>query len=363
MDDLRCGKCHGEIKTAPAPRRITPGSSYSDAMVVDVALSKYCDLIPVERYAAIAGRGGTPGLPPQSLIETTHELADFVGEAYRGLKEEILQARVLHADETPHRMLEGDDKSRWYLWGFSSRETAYFECHDTRSGDVSADLLTHSKCEYLMSDVYSGYGRSVRIINEVRRAAAMPLIQSGHCNAHCRRYFKKAKEGGAMEAQFFVDCYKEIYRLEDEAKGKPEALVLEFRAQMGSHFGAMRDRALADVAAHSAKSKLSKAMNYLLGNYRELTLFMGIAELPIDNNAQERLLRSPVVGRKTWYGTHSKRGALTAAILFSLVESCKLVEVNPREYFKSLVEDLHAGKRAYTPCVFKLQLASVSAAA
>jgi transposase len=357
----RCGRCHGDIKTAPAPRRITPGSSYSDSMIIDAALSKYCDLIPMERYCAIAGRGGTPGLPPQSLIETTHELADFVGEAYRGLKEEILEARVLHADETPHRMLEGDDKSRWYLWGFSSRAAAYFECHDTRSGDVSADLLTHSKCEYLMSDVYSGYGRSVRIINEARRAAAMPLIQSGYCNAHCRRYFKKAKEGGAMEAKYFVDCYKEIYRLEDEAKGKTEAQVLELRARMRSHFEAMRDRALAEIAAHSAKSKLSKAMNYLLGNYRELTLFMGIAELPIDNNPQERLLRSHVVGRKTWYGTHSKRGALTAAILFSLVETCKLIGVNPRHYFKSLVESLHAGQAAYTPKAYKARLSDLAA--
>jgi transposase len=349
----RCGKCHGEIKTAPAPRRITPGSSYSDAIAIDVALSKYCDLIPVERYAAIAGRGGTPGLPPQSLIETTHELADFVSGAYAGLKKEILEARVLHADETPHRMLEGDEKTRWHLWGFSTKETSYFECRDTRSGDVASDLLMHSKCEYLVSDVYSGYAKSVRVINEGRRAEGLALIQSGYCNAHSRRYFKQAKEQFSEEAQFFIDCYKKIYCLEDEAKGKPADQVLEIRTQMLPHFEAMRERAFAAVAAYSSKSKIAKAMNYFVGNYRELILFTGLAELPIDNNPQERLLRSPVVGRKTWYGTHSKRGALTAAILFSLVESCKLIGVNPRTYFKQLVEDLHSDKHAYTPRVFK----------
>jgi transposase len=357
----RCGRCHGDIKTAPAPRRITPGSSYSDAMIIDAALSKYCDLIPMERYCAIAGRGGTPGLPPQSLIETTHGLADFVGEAYRGLKKEILQERVLHADETPHRMLEGDERSHWYLWGFSGLETSYFECHDTRSGDVSAELLTHSKCEYLMSDVYSGYGRSTRIVNEARTAAGQPLMQSIHCNAHARRYFKQAKQGGSSEAQFFVDRYKEIYRLEAEAKGKPGDAVLELRAQMRPHFEAMRERALASMVEHSAKSKMGKAMSYFISNYRELTVFIGLAELPIDNNRQERLLRSHVVGRKTWYGTHSKRGALTAAILFSLVESCKLIGVNPRHYFKSLVESLHAGQAAYTPKAYKARLAALAA--
>ena len=88
-------------------------------------------------------------------------------------------------------------------------------------------------------------------------------------------------------------------------------------------------------------------------NYAGLTLFLTDPEIPIDNNSQEGLLRSPVVGRKTWYGTHSERGALTAAILFTLVESCKLNHVNPREYFKQLVTDLHDGEPVLTPVEFK----------
>ncbi len=103
------------------------------------------------------------------LAKKEETQADFVSGAYAGLKKEILEARVLHADETPHRMLEGDEKTRWHLWGFSTKETSYFESRDTRSGDVASDLLVHSKCEYLVSDVYSGYAKSVRVINEVRR--------------------------------------------------------------------------------------------------------------------------------------------------------------------------------------------------
>ena len=98
---------------------------------------------------------------------------------------------------------------------------------------------------------------------------------------------------------------------------------------------------------------MGKALGYFLRNYRELTLFTQNVELPIDNNSQERLLRNPVIGRKTWYGTHSKKGAETAAILHTLVESCKLNKVNPREYFKALIDDLHAGRASYTPAMFK----------
>jgi hypothetical protein len=115
----------------------------------------------------------------------------------------------------------------------------------------------------------------------------------------------------------------------------------------------MKMRALSLTPAFSTKSSIGKAMSYFLGNLKELTAFLNNPAIPIDNNSQERLLRNPVIGRKTWYGTHSKRGAETMAILFSIVESCKLNRVNPREYLKRLVEDLHQGKKPYTPATFK----------
>lgn len=118
-------------------------------------------------------------------------------------------------------------------------------------------------------------------------------------------------------------------------------------------FEAMKTRVLENIAAYSSKSSIAVAMGYFLKHYREFTAFIENSALPIDNNPQERLLRNPVIGRKTWYGTHSKRGAETAAILFSLVESCKLNKINPREYFKKLITDLHAGLKPYTPSQFQ----------
>ncbi len=355
----RCGKCHGDIKTAPAIPRITPGSAYSDEMTTDVALSKYCDLIPIERYTAIAGRAGIKNLPQNSLIETTHRLADFVAEAYRMLKTEIISSRVLHADETPHRMLEGDKKCTWFLWGFSNKETSYFECHDTRSGDVASELLTDSKCEFLVSDVFSGYSKAIKDTNANRKqlsqqgGGTLPELVSAYCNAHARRKFKAAEENFSDAAQVFIDEYQNIYRLEELIKESPPEQAAELRQKMLPHFEKMQTHAMNMVSQCSDKSSLGKAISYFLKNYDGFTLFTKNIDLPIDNNPQERLLRNPVVGRKTWYGTHSKRGADTAAVLFSLVESCKLNKVNPREYFKNLVEDLHDGKPAYTPKDFK----------
>lgn len=366
-----CRTCHGDIVTAPAPPRITPGGAYSDEMITDVAMSKYCDLIPIERQAQMAAREGFKGIPPQSMIEGTHQLAGFIKTAYDRLKNEMLSASLWLADETPHRMLEGDKKNSWFLWGFSTKYTSYFECHDTRSGDVASDLLGQSKCEYLVSDVYSGYSKAVGITNAIRKVQGLPLIQHVYCNAHVRRKFKEAldvfkaildkaksqeeKERALREYlrnKLYIDQYRKIYRLDRLAKKYPDH-CLRIRARQRKYFERMRDRCLQDKGGYSDQSKIGIAMNYFLKNFDSFTRFIGNANLPIDNNQSERLLRSPVIGRKTWYGTHSKRGAETAAILFSIVESCKLNQINPREYLKNLVQDLHQGKSAYTPKEYK----------
>jgi transposase len=349
----RCS-CHGCVTTAEAPARIIPGSSYSDEMVLDVALSKYCDLLPIHRYVGMAARAGVAGLPPQSLIECTHGLADFLLPAYDLLEEQVMRARVLSADETPHKMLEGSDTKNWSLWGFSTPQVCFLTCHNTRSADVSIAFLDKSKCEVLVSDVYSGYSRTTRVCNELRQKFGLPMLQNAYCNAHARRYFYKSWKSPAKFGQYYLDQYHEIYELNESAKGQESAKVLEYRSQMRSLFKEMLTQAQSEVASHSEKSQYGKALRYFIGNYVGLTLFLEDAEAPIDNNRQERLLRSHVVGRKTWYGTHSERGANTAAVLFSLVESCKLIHVNPREYFKKLVAALHAGEKPFTPHDFKL---------
>lgn len=347
----RCS-CQGAIVTAEAPPRIVEGGTYSDEMIQDIVISKYCDLIPINRYAKIAGRAGLGTLPTHSLIDATHRYADFISEVYRKIREEILLARILHADETPHRMLEGSDRKTWYLWGFSTQRACYLECRETRSGDVASDILTRAKCEFLVKDAYGGYDKAIRVANEVRQQKKLPLIKGVNCNAHARRYFFNVYPK-YPESVFYLDEYHEIYQLDKQCKGvsPPENLLI--KEQMRTHFEKMRDRAFIEVARYPSKNNFTKALQYFLDNYLKITIFLTDPELPIDNNLQERLLRSHVVGRKTWYGTHSKQGGLTAAILFSVIETCKLCEVNPKKYLQDLTRDLLAGVAAYTPSEYK----------
>lgn len=347
----RCG-CQSCMKTAPVAAKIIEGSSYSNEMILDVVLSKYCDLIPIERYVQMASRSGLMDLPPHSLIDLTHKFAAFVKEVYRLIKAGVMNARVLNADETPHRMLEGSDKKSWYLWGFSTPTLCFLEAHDTRSGDVASDVLLRSLCEVLVTDVYSGYGKAIKVVNKLRLLKSQIQIENANCNAHARRYFYKSRVN-YPEANYYLDHYHEIYLLNSESKGKPPNEILELRSKMKFHFVAMKSRAIEELPRYPTGNQYFKALNYFIGNYESLALFLDEYDVPIDNNAQERLLRSHVVGRKTWYGTHSEQGAETAAILFSIIETCKLNEVNPREYFENLVKDLLAKKNPYTPRDYK----------
>ena len=343
----RCESCHGELVTAPNLPRIKEGSSYGDELMIDVAVSKYDYLIPIERYVRMAEDLGVEGLPPQSLIETTHYLADYLEPVYEGIKAEVAAAEVLHADETPHRMLEGDKKKTWYLWGFSTSQSSYFELHNTRSGEVASRFLTEASCTYLVSDVYSGYKKAVTDANEIRRKNKLPAIESLYCNAHARRKFKESKENFEAESNYFLEQYERIYHLHKSPHD---------RLEMRKVFEEMRVYAMDTIVQCPEKSSLGRALNYFLKNFVELTKFTKSPDLPIDNNSQERQMRNPVVGRKTWYGTHSKRGAKTAAVLFSIIESCKLNGLNSNEYIEAQVKNLQNGTPIKTPAKFNQTL-------
>lgn len=347
---FNCSSDCGAMVNTPAAPSIVPTSNYGDSLIVDVALSKYCDLIPIERYVQMAFRSGLGGeLPAQSLIGLTHHLANFLEIIYLKLKKEVQSALVLQMDETPHNMLEGDETYNWYLWGFFCSTSCYFEAHDTRSGDIAYNFLKYSIAMAIMTDGYGGYGKSIKMIKESEGRE----IKEANCNAHAYRYFEEASVTWKSETEIFLKLYGEIYQLEEERKGldkkisEEESLLL--REKMIPYFEEIKENCASSINNVMAKSSLDKAINYFINHYEGLTLCTKNIMIPLDNNMAEREMRGPVVGRKTWYGTHSKRGALTAAVLFSIVRSCFINNINPRDYFPWIVDSIHQGKELLTP--------------
>ena len=172
-------------------------------------------------------------------------------------------------------------------------------------------------------------------------------ILEAFCNAHAFRYFRDASLTWEKETEIFLEIYGQIYDLERGAKNDEEKKLA--RKEMLPLFEKIHSLCLETNQDVMPSSGLEKATNYFLNHFDGLTKCINDIDIPLDNNFSERVLRSPVIGRKTWYGTHSKRGARTNAVLFSIVETCKINDINPRKYFSWVVERIHNKEEILTP--------------
>ena len=82
---------------------------------------------------------------------------------------------------------------------------------------------------------------------------------------------------------------------------------------------------------------IGKAAAYTLGNWSKLIRFVDDARIPLDNNATERGIRGPVVGRRSHFGSKSRRGTEVAATLYTIVETAKLHDLDPAAYLHAAI--------------------------
>ena len=359
-----CKCCQSAPVTAALPARIAANTSLNDSVLVEASLAKFYDLIPTERFAKMLGRSGI-AISDKLLFSAQCYLAKAFYSVYLMLKQEVLTSRIVHADESPHRMLENNEgKYQWYLWSFCTKTSVYFEIHSTRAGTVSIALLKESKAEVLLSDVYSGYIRTIREVNEHRQANGVLEMKAAHCNDHARRYFFYAKEQAMAEK--VLDVYEKIYAIEVKVQelvkvpahiaSENSQMALQLRQTMDPLFEKIYGLSCEILLDNTTNSSIGQAANYFLKNLPGLTIFLTDLEIPISNAPAERSIRNPVVGRKTWYGTHSRKGADTTAVHFSIFESCRLNGVNPREYYNHLAKLHNTGNPLLTPFQYCNQL-------
>ncbi len=357
-----CKCCQAAPKTAALPERLAPGSSLGDSLIMQACISKFYDLITTSRFAKILARGNA-AVSHGLLLKAQSIMAFVLVSLYRLIKQEIVNSRVVFADETIHCQLEENNGNwRWYLWGFSNQNSIYFEVHDTRSGDVSIEFFLNSLVLFLVSDAYTGYDRTIREVNEHRQAQKLTLLQSCLCNDHSRRYFFYA-QGGAL-AKKALDVYNKIYRIESQVQNllkdpvyqEPEnsGKALELRQTADPLFNQIYDISCEILLDAPEKSLEATAAKYFLNHVEGLTLFLRHIELPISNAPAERGIRDSVLLRKTALGNHSKAGAEEAVIHLSVMGSCKMAGVNPTEFLEFTRTKYLAKERLLTPHQYKL---------
>ena len=336
-----CPKGHA-VKTAELPASVVDKGKYEASVYAHLAVAKYGDHLPLNRLEGIYKRGGL-SLAKSSMWEMLRRTDELVARPVLAqMREELLSQGLVQADETPTTVRLEDQKGskKAYIWVYRARDKVVFDFTLTRERDGPRRFLGDWK-GVLQTDGYAGY-------DEVTRENG--LVRAG-CWAHARRKAKEALDTGAKGAVPLLRAIGRLFWIERavkrraEAQGLAEEPRLQLRAQVRESLSRRAlDRldgvcaALRSDPATLPKSMLGKALGYLENQREPLTRFLSIAELELHNNDAERALRHVVVGRKNWLFFGSPRGAEVGANLFSLVASCKALDVNPEAYLADVLQ-------------------------
>ncbi|MGH2608132.1 MAG: IS66 family transposase [Tepidiformaceae bacterium] len=325
----RCA-CNGCVDTAPGPLKLQPGSRYSTAFAVEVAASKYLDHLPLERQARIMRREGLV-IDSQTLWDQLDVLARVLQPAYDALGRYVLEAEVVGADETWWRLMEKKGAKRWWVWSVTRDDAVIYKALASRSREAARQVLNGYR-GIVLADGYGAYEALAR---------DGPSFTLAHCWAHVRRKFVEAEPHFPDPCREVLDLIGQLYAVERDVPSpsatdpsdRTETLALRRRLREERSRPLIREiRDWGMKQRPLPESGLGKAIAYMLGLWKGLTLFLEDARVPLDNNRTERGLRGVVLGRKNYYGSRSERGTEVAALFYSLLESAKLAGVEPKLY-------------------------------
>jgi transposase len=331
----RC-PCYATYLTAPAPLRLIPGGRYAIELAVDIAVSKYLDHLPLNRQVGMMVREGL-AIDSQTLWDQIEALARHLEPTYHALRAYIVAKPLLHADETPWYLLNEKPAKKWYVWCVGVEDAAYYWIRDGRGAAEGREVLG----QYHGIVVADGYKAYESLATEKKtKKKVFTLV---NCWSHVRRRILEAEKFYPEICTPALDLIGELYAVERKVptlrwlKGKALADALRLRARLRDE----RSREIVDeikawtqtpYAEALPESALAKAIDYTVGLWPGLILFLENPLIPLDNNPVERDLRGPVVGRKNHYGSRSRRGTEVSALFYSLLETAKLVGVEPRSY-------------------------------
>lgn len=319
----RCGGC---VETAIGPDRAVEGGRYSVAFAAKVAIDKYVDHIPLTRQTRIMKRFGLD-VGSQTLWDQLQALSTRLRPCYDALYECVLGSPVFGLDQTGWKRLDRKGGTPWQMWCLTTDEVVYHRIREDKSA-ASWNALVGDYQGVVVCDAMSTHGA---------RECNKPGPTLAACWAHVVRKFRDA-EADFPEASIPRDLIRELYAIEERAESDDDRRRLRHE-ESRKVLDELETWLLAQTTLKT--TSLGEAIRYTLGYWPRLKVFVDDPAVPLDNNRTERGIRGPVVGRKNHYGSRSKRGTEVAALFYSLIESAKLVGVEPATY---LIEAARAAK-------------------
>lgn len=324
------------ILTAQGPDSLLPGMNYSTDFIASVVADKYINHMPLERQTRAMESLGLKGMKNSTLSRHCGLAAASLEPIQEKILQELLKSDLsLHLDETPWKIQNKNEKDG-YLWVISNRYGSYYFFKPTRSAKVIGEKLS-SYVGPVLTDGYKSY-------DEILKELELP---HAYCWAHARREFLPL-ESHDPTVRPILDSIDELFRIEHQAKSFDELKILRAEKSFAV-VEKLQAQLLEELPRSRDGSQKKKAILYLSTRWPGFTMFVNDTRIPLSNNEAERTIRHAVVGRKNYYGSGNHTGAETAATLFTIIESCKKNDIDPRSYLVNALQDIAAGKQPLTP--------------
>lgn len=327
----------GSLVSPAVPPAVLEGTSVDISFLVYVLMAKYVWHLPLYRQEQILKAQGI-AISRDSLIRYVIALADLLKPIYVVLGVTLFSGDHLFGDETPVMVGKRDPQRKRYseswFWAFlGSAGCAFYHAPSRAFKEV--EPLIKSFSGYLQSDGYNVYEKLAR---------QYPEITLVGCWAHARRKFVDAEKGGnAPEASEALRYIRALYHVESRIRDgdlKPPE-ILRLRQRFSKKILALFHlwlRRQAQAPTLLPKSLFGKAVGYALKRWEALCRYTEDPMLAIDSNAVEREIRPVALGKKNWLFCASEVGAEASAIIYSLIASCRLAEVDPADYLTDVLE-------------------------
>lgn len=313
----RCG-C---METALGPARVKPGSRYSLDFGLQVCVAKYLDHLPLERQARMMKRAGLT-VQSQTLWNLVWDVAMYARPTWHALLERALSGGIIGLDQTGWPRLDDRSRKKWQMWCVTTPRIVFHQIRDDKSAETFEDLVGD----------YDGYIVCDDLSTHRAGARGSPGVVLVGCWAHVYRKFEEAS-ADHPDARTAMELIRWLY---DVDKYAPPGRLGEMRARWS--------KLVLDELYHWMTSRpvvkttsIGNAILHTLKNKERLWRLVDDEHVWLDNNPTERAIRGPVVGRRNHFGSKSRRGTLAASILYSLIETAKLNDIDPAAYLRAVV--------------------------
>ena len=319
---------------APLPERLLDRSLPAPGLLAHILVSKYCDHLPLYRQEQIYAQRHGVHLPRQSLARWVGLAADWLHPIYEQIRTGVLADGYVQVDETPFRYLEpGHGRTKQgYLWtGARPKGDVFFRWETSRATACLDSLIPPTFTGTIQCDGYSAYRAFAN-----GRAGAIALAG---CWAHVRRKFYEALESTPRPAGWLLRQIQHLYHIEARLRAQrtsPKGRAVA-RAHQSRPVVARLERALIRLKStgrYLPQSLLGGAIDYALGQWSTLQVYLEDGRVEIDNNLVENAIRPTAIGKKNWLFIGDAQAGARSAIIYTVIESCRRRQLDPYRYLR-----------------------------